>query len=145
MTPFTTKYVVDTKVAPAYTSLFVGEFENHHKILLYKHYIDDLFFIWDGCKEEALQFTEILNTNEIKFTLKIRKTEIDIFGLNNLTLSRGPLHSHILQTSGYKQLPGLQRGKWKENVPYGKVQENKEKLQKHPDVHTASQPHQREI
>lgn len=53
------------RFAPSYANLFMGNFEKHYiqnpnpwseKIIVYKRYIDDLFFIWGGSELEFHTF-----------------------------------------------------------------------------------------
>ena len=71
-----------TKCAPTYASLFMGRFEETHilpwikdKILLYVRYIDGIFFIWKGSKQELLKFFEEINLKHptIKFDFEFSK------------------------------------------------------------------------
>ena len=66
-----------TMVAPTYACLFMSELEqkiltswNGTKPLLFKRFIDDIFFIWPGTEEELKQFLTHMNSahNHIKFT-----------------------------------------------------------------------------
>ena len=57
-----------TKCAPTYANLFMGHFEEKHiypkllnKVHLYLRYIDDIFFIWHGSKQELERFFEHIN------------------------------------------------------------------------------------
>lgn len=74
-----------TRFAPSYANLFMGHFEsqiiqNQHawveNIVLYKHYIDDLIFIWDGSETDFTNFTTHLNQNDygITFSGKLHQT-----------------------------------------------------------------------
>lgn len=78
---------IGTRVAVAYANLFMGRLEDlhikaHHrhvdKISVYRHFIDDLFFIWNGMEQELIEFSGELNKNDwgIKFTLKYSTKEI---------------------------------------------------------------------
>lgn len=67
-----------TRFAPSYANLFMGLFEsrfiqNKHRwssnIILYKRYIDDLIFLWDGSEVEFKEFTNYLNQNHYGITL----------------------------------------------------------------------------
>lgn len=67
-------------MAPNYANLFMGKFEHdfiyndnpfkQHLKVFYR-FIDDLFFLWTGSKEELLAFNDYVNTRlpSIKFTL----------------------------------------------------------------------------
>lgn len=70
-----------TSFAPSYGNLFMGNFKTTSivktawldNIIVYKRYIDDLFFIWKGGKSDFHNFMHYLNDNEwvLRFTGKI--------------------------------------------------------------------------
>lgn len=53
------------------------------KIILYKRYIDDLFFLWEGDEKEALNFINHLNQNSwiITFNPNYGTTEVKFLDL----------------------------------------------------------------
>ena len=58
-------YAMGTVCAPAYANIFMAQFEKQHihpyiknKSILYLRYIDDIFMIWTGTKQELLMFLE---------------------------------------------------------------------------------------
>ena len=67
-----------TKLAPSFANLFMGYFEEKFvytyrlQPLLWKRFIDDIFFIWTYGEDELLQFVKHLNDchTTIKFTLE---------------------------------------------------------------------------
>ena len=68
-----------TVCAPTYANIFMGHFEDTYiypkivnKCKLYLRYIDDIFLIWTGTKNELLQFIEELNKQHqpIKFSME---------------------------------------------------------------------------
>ena len=67
-----------TKLAPSFANLFMGYFEDKFiysyrlQPLLWKRFIDDIFFIWTYGEEELTTFVEYLNDchHTIKFTLE---------------------------------------------------------------------------
>ena len=67
-----------TICAPAYANIFMAQFEKQHiypyiknKSVLYLQYIEDIFMMWTGTKEELVIFLEKLNSKHktIKFEL----------------------------------------------------------------------------
>lgn len=76
-----------TNFAPSYSNLFMGDFETTliansklmDKIVIYKCYIDDLFFIWKGNEQDFEDFKTYLNRNEwgLSFTGKITKGKLE--------------------------------------------------------------------
>ena len=75
-----------TICAPAYANIFMDHFERKYiypylreKSLIYLRYIDDIFFIWTGNKEDLLVFLKNLNTKHvsIKFDFKISYSKIE--------------------------------------------------------------------
>ena len=68
-----------TKCSPSYDNLFMGKFEELYtypwflnKSWIYLRYIDELFFIWTGIKQELKQFFQEFNKvcHTIKFEYK---------------------------------------------------------------------------
>ncbi len=74
-----------SKCSPTVSNLFVEEIEKKFvytykfQPLLWKRFIDDIFFIWTYLKEELNLFIEHLNSRHptIKFTTIISKTRVD--------------------------------------------------------------------
>ena len=74
-----------TICAPAYANIFMAQFEKQHiypyiknKSILYLRYIDDIFMIWTGTKQELLIFLENLNRKHktIKFEHNFHTAEL---------------------------------------------------------------------
>ena len=74
-----------TICAPAYANIFMTQFEKQHiylyiknKSILYLQYIDNIFMIWTGTKQELLIFLENLNSKHktIKFEHDISHSNI---------------------------------------------------------------------
>ena len=74
-----------TICAPAYTNIFMAQFEMQHiyphiknKSILYLRYIDDIFMIWTRTKQKLLIFLEKLNNKykTIKFEYNISHSDI---------------------------------------------------------------------
>ena len=77
---------IGTISAPLFANIFMGKFEDTHiysDVLqfckLYLRYIDDLFLIWTGTKDQFKELTSDLNNQHPsrKFTCKISNTSID--------------------------------------------------------------------
>lgn len=75
-----------SKCSTNYANLFMGKFEELHilpiirdKILYYCRFIDDIFFIWFGTKDELTQAINVLNNAHptIKLDVKYSKERID--------------------------------------------------------------------
>ena len=75
-----------TKCAPSYANLFMGDFEakwiNSNfkaRILKYLRFLDDIFLIWTGSKDELDQFVSFINNvhNSIKFTVESSNTKVN--------------------------------------------------------------------
>ena len=72
---------------PPFANIFMGKFEDTHIYphiqqfcKLYLRYIDELFLIWTGTKDQFKGFISNLNNQHpyIKFTYKISNTSIEI-------------------------------------------------------------------
>ena len=68
-----------TRVAPTYACIFMGFLEiamlgawTGTKLRMYRRYIDDVFFLWDGTEEELKEFIQHCNSfhHSIKFTFE---------------------------------------------------------------------------
>ena len=74
---------VGTKMVVAFANIFMGEIEKQilkksaHKPLAWKHYIDDIIFLWHTSRDVVEKFIEQANTNHptIKFTAEISCTD----------------------------------------------------------------------
>ena len=58
--------------------------EKHSRyITLYKRFIDDIFVIWDGPRENLLEFIHAMNTKDerIKITYEISESKISFLDL----------------------------------------------------------------
>lgn len=124
-----------TRMAPSYANLFMGASEDQHiwaieqhqsKIILYKQFIDDLLFLWNGNKESALKFTEELNSNTwgIKFTPKFNKQQIEFLDLivkhENGKWGTATYFKEV-DANSYISFKSNHLRKWKENIPYGQL------------------------
>ena len=74
-----------SKCSPSYANLFMGDFEEKfiypkikNKSACYYRFIDDIFMIWTGTKEELLRFFEDINLQHqsIKFDYSYSTSEI---------------------------------------------------------------------
>jgi len=74
-----------TICAPSYANIFMDKFEKQYiypftksKSILYRRYIDDIFMIWTGTKQELETFLHNLNTKHrtIKFDYEINENKI---------------------------------------------------------------------
>ena len=101
-----------TICAPAYTNIFMAQFEQQHiypyiknKSLLYLRYIDDKCMTWTGTKQALLIFLEKLNSKykTIKFEHKISHSNISF--LDTLMYKD---KNNTLQTTLYRKLTDQQ-------------------------------------
>ena len=128
-----------TKLAPSFANLFMGYFEDKFiysyrlQPLLWKRFIDDIFFIWTHGEDELLTFVQHLNDchQTIKFTLEtsLRNsvlngewsslgwgrgggTRADVAG------RRGKYLSHVSGSMGCGQVDTLQLRRYEAKVPW---------------------------
>jgi len=81
-------------MTPAYANLFMGNLEpilqklGHNHIKLWKRFIDDIFIVWTGSKEELTEFMEKINKIHptFHFTFEISESEITLL---DVTLFKG--------------------------------------------------------
>ena len=82
-----------TKLAPSFANLFMGYFEEKFiysyrlQPLLWKRFIDDIFFIWTYGEKELLHFVKYLNNchTTIKFTLE---TSLEIVNFLDIKIKK---------------------------------------------------------
>lgn len=88
-----------TKCAPNYANLFMAHFEEifiypriNGKSLLYLRYIDDIFMIWKGSRQELEAFITEINSvhNSIKFEVNFSKRSVNFL---DTTVTFTPDHS----------------------------------------------------
>ena len=79
-----------TICSPPYVNLFMTQFEEKHiypyikdMTLLYLRYINDIFIIWNGTKEQLITFINELNKKHktIKFEYKISSQKIQFLDI----------------------------------------------------------------
>ena len=93
-----------TKLAPSFANIFMGDFEDkfvytyHLKPLIWKRFIDDIFFIWTYGDSKLMEFVNHLNNchDTIKFTLEKSAESANFL---DITISKDP--SGNLQTTLY--------------------------------------------
>lgn len=91
-----------TKMAPSYANLFMGKLEatflseSHLKPLLYKRYIDDIFFIWTYNEDELLHFIDCYNSAHpnINFTHTYSQESINFLDVT-VTIEDGELTTKL--------------------------------------------------
>lgn len=122
--------------APSYANLYLGWWESilvfgddahwlTEKVGLWARYIDDIFILWQGTKEEFNLFVTLLNDNQcgLRFTSEIHTNHIPFLdvtisrgegGRLNTTIYRKPTSTNsLLNWTSFHPVP-LKRG-----IPYG--------------------------
>lgn len=120
-----------TRFAPSYANLFMGHYENlfiqnahpwRKHIIMYRRYIDDLIFIWDGTEDDFNTFTAYLNTNDfgVELSGKISAAKIEY-----LDVELSSIKDNITSKTYFKPVDSLldyksaHYKKWLNNVPFG--------------------------
>ena len=101
-----------TKMAPAYANIFMANIEQNiththlHNIILWKRYIDDIFFIWKGSETSLLDFIQEANTyhNTIQFTFEYSRTEAKFLDTRTYLDSKRKLQTTIYRKPTDKHL-----------------------------------------
>ena len=91
-----------TKMAPSYANLFMGKLESKFLSectltpLLYKRYIDDIFFVWTHSEGELRNFIERYNTVHpcIRFTHTYSQTNINFLDVT-VSIENGQLSTNL--------------------------------------------------
>ena len=99
---------MSTICANAYTNTFMTDFESKNiyihiikdKINMFLRFIDDLFIIWTGSKQELLEFMSDLNKKHplIKLEFKYSQTTIEL-----LDVLFDKDQNNMLQTTTYRK------------------------------------------
>ena len=93
-----------TICAPSYANIFMGRFESERIypkiesfIQSYLRYIDDVFLIWTGSKEEFIRFVEELNQchESIKFDYEISDESIHFLDTTVYITEEGTLKTKL--------------------------------------------------
>lgn len=121
-----------TKFAPSYANLFMGHFEHNmikqsawkDNIIMYKRYIDDLFFIWKGSAEDFHCFVDFLNNNQwgLSFTSNISKTNLEYLDIELSVLDTQIITKTFFKSVDCNSFLNFQSShykKWLLNIPYG--------------------------
>ena len=96
-----------TICAPAYANIFMDQFEKQHiypyiknKSILYLQYINDIFMIWTGTKQELLIFLEMLNSKQKTIKFKHKTSHSNTSFLDTLIYKN---KKSTLQTTVYQK------------------------------------------
>ena len=120
-----------TKCAPSYANIFMGQLEtniiydkNKDKSLRYLRYIDDIFMIWIGSKDELDKLVREINEvhPSIKFTFEKSQSQINfldttIYKRENQLLSK--VYKKPTDRSMYLHSNSYHPSNLKRNIPYG--------------------------
>lgn len=100
-----------TCFAPSFAGLYLGYWEEMvvrkmeamHNVVMWTRYIDDVFVIWRGSRNDADEFVDALNINHfnLEFTSNFSSTSLEFLDLE-LTIKEGKLESSLFrkQTAG---------------------------------------------
>ena len=119
--------------APPFANVFMGKFEDTHIYphiqqfcKLYLRYIDDIFLIWTGTKDQFKEFISNLNNQHpsIKFTYKISNTSIDFLD-TTVYIKNRRIHTSIFKkptdTQNYLHYKSEHPGTLKNSIPFGQI------------------------
>ena len=117
--------------APAYANIFMVQLEKQHiypyiknKSMLQLRYIDDIFMIWTGTKQELLTFLEKLDSKHktIKFEHKISHINISFLDtLITTTLVKTTLYRNPTDQQSYRHPNSDHQKSLKISIPYSQV------------------------
>ena len=123
---------MDSKCSCSYANIFMGKFEKDHiyplitnNTLCYYRFVDDIFIIWIGTKEELLTFFEKLNSKHesIKFECKYSTKEIDFLDTTVQITKTNTIKTRIFRKptdrNAYLHFQSYHPIKQKENIPFG--------------------------
>ena len=122
-----------TICAPPFANIFMGKFEEtfiypyiQNLCILYLRYIDDLFLIWTGTKEQFKDFVTNLNSQHpsIKFSYQISDKSIDFLD-TTVYIKNRRLHTTIFTNPTDKQNYLHYKSEHplplKNNIPFGQI------------------------
>ncbi|XP_041435825.1 uncharacterized protein LOC121399362 [Xenopus laevis] len=122
-----------TRFAPSYANLFLGHWEQQNitpklggDLVLWRSFIDDIVFLWQGSEVEMLKFVNDINKNDqnleltstysqetINFLdLEIRKNKNSDFLDFKTYFKKVDVCNYVLSTSNHNPT-------WLKNIPYG--------------------------
>ena len=120
-------------VHPPFANIFMGKFEEtfiypyiQNVCILYLRYIDDLFLIWTGTKEQFKDFVTNLNSqhSSIKFSYQISDKSIDFLDATVYIKNRR-LHTTIFtkptDKQNYLHYKSEHPLPLKNNIPFGQI------------------------
>ena len=123
-----------TKCAPCYANLFMGWFEEkfiYKKIKkfsnTYLRYIDDIFLIWNGTKEQFENFIKELNNAHptIKFDYEISQTEVNFLDttvyIDKQNTLRTKLYRKPTDRQNYLHIKSEHPPSLKRSIPYSQA------------------------
>lgn len=123
-----------TKFATSYANLFMGDFGTQHiynkiwmqNIVMYKRYIDHMFFRWRGSKEDFDLFLSHLNSNSwgLSFSGTISTDKLTFLDLeisaNNNTIST-KTYFKLVDCNSLLNFQSSHYRKWLLNIPYSQM------------------------
>ena len=127
------RYAMGTISAPPFANIFMSKFEDTHIYphiqqfcKLYLRYIDDLFLIWTGTKDQFKGFISNPNNQHpsIKFTYKISNTSIDFLD-TTVDIKNRRIHTSIFKkptdTPNYLHYKAEHPQTLKNSIPFGQI------------------------
>ena len=117
------------KFAPSLANLFMGEWEDHFiygaqrtELIMYRRYIDDLFFIWSGPESSLEMFSAELNSNRNNIRLEFNWSRCSIHYLDvEVMLNNNRLDTKVYfkptDRNGYLPIQSGHHSRWLKNIP----------------------------
>lgn len=111
----------------------MGEWEDKKRfsttrtqLLLYKRYIDDLFFIWEGSRDSLQEFLNELNSNNnnIRLTSDFSQNDIHFLDVNIFRQGDGlgtKVYFKPTDSNSYLPSSSGHHPKWLKNIPKGQL------------------------
>lgn len=119
-----------SRFAPSFANLCVGLFEkafimSEHQwkdnIKLYRCYIDDLGFIWEGNEAEFLLFNNILNDNDwgLNFSGSVNSIDITLFNEGPKVFTKNFFKK--VDSNYFLEFNSCHHCNWVKNIPFGQL------------------------
>ncbi|XP_068120861.1 vomeronasal type-2 receptor 26-like [Hyperolius riggenbachi] len=124
-----------TNYAPSYANLTMGLFEERllghnnpftSNIIMYRRFIDDLIFIWDGDEDSIKSFCKYLKSNDwgLAFISNYSSSQIEYLDLtlyhDGPTIKSKNFFKSV-DANSYIHYKSSHHKPWKKNIPYGQL------------------------
>uniref|UniRef100_A0A8C5QN04 GIY-YIG domain-containing protein n=1 Tax=Leptobrachium leishanense TaxID=445787 RepID=A0A8C5QN04_9ANUR len=133
------------KFAPGYANIFVAHWEQEviwennpfrANLALWRRFIDDIFIVWEGGREDLDRFFDYVNTNnmDLKFTIEVGDRTLNFLDLNIFITDTNFCTKTFFKPTdknSYINYNSCHHKKWLNNIPknqFGRIRRNCTKM-----------------